>query len=56
MGYKREYKTTIGKHLEPVFEADDPVVPEGDGWVFVNGTASGRSLYFFWYRDVKVEE
>jgi hypothetical protein len=40
MGYKREYKTTIGKHLEPVFEADDPVVPEGDGWTMKISTST----------------
>jgi hypothetical protein len=63
MGYKREYKTTMGALFNnglrggEAHEADDPIIPEGVGWVFVNGTASGGALYFFWYRDVlKVEE
>jgi hypothetical protein len=56
MGYKREYMTTFGSLANEKSDGAIPIQPPGDGWVFVNGTASTKALYFFWYRDVKVEE
>jgi hypothetical protein len=56
MGYKREYMTTIGNLATEKNDGDIPTPPPGDGWIFVNGTASTAALYFFWYRDVLVEE
>jgi hypothetical protein len=55
MGYKREYMTTIGNIATEKSDGAIPTPPPGDGWIFVNGTASTAALYFFWYRDREIE-
>ena len=61
---KQERRTTIGEvstcaHFDSQygrtftdFEADDPVVPEGDGWRMESCTSVGTKILWFWVRDI----
>jgi hypothetical protein len=59
---KFEYKTTQGKFKGHQANAtyhettDDPIMPEGDNWRLVAATINHAAMFWFWEREVAVEE
>ncbi len=54
-----EYATTVGEYRTAGrydsdyrdARADNPALPEGDGWRFVGAAAADGVLFWFWERD-----
>lgn len=58
----KEFKTTggsfewttaslSGRYYPSELIADDPIMPDGDGWKMVGSAASGTTILWFWERE-----
>ncbi len=55
-----EHATTVGRYAfsrntetgQGVYEVDDPILPNGLGWVLCGSAAADGALFWFWRRPL----